>query len=502
MTTTDATTTGTETTVTTGTTGTTTSRMTTERSGFSVRTRLTVTVAALLLAVLTVTGVVIHLVESNRLQEQIRADVTQEFDEFGKLFKGTDPETGDPFTNPDALLNLFLRRNLPGEDELLIGWVSDSPRFTSGAHGEWARTDEFEDAARELVATGARRVMETAEHGTVLLSVQPLSLDTESTLAPDDALVIAVFLDAAERDLQQLMRTYVIVAALSWALVVLLAAWQAKTLLAPLGRLSQATRRISATDLSARLPVSGNDDLTALTVTTNEMLARLEASFASQRRFLDDAGHELKTPLTILRGHLELMDASDADELEETRALLLDEVDRMSRLVEDLILLAKSRRPDFVVASDTDLDQLITGVLAKIRALGDRDWMIDEVAHLRVPLDEQRITQALLQLADNAVKHTDPGAQIGIGASVVDSVVRLWVRDTGDGIAEADREAVLERFGRSSVRAGDEGFGLGLSIVAAIADAHGGTVLIADADPTHPTSPGTRVEIHIPIQGE
>jgi two-component system OmpR family sensor kinase len=110
-------------------------------------------------------------------------------------------------------------------------------------------------------------------------------------------------------------------------------------------------------------------------------------------------------------------------------------------------------------------------------------------------LDEQRVTQALLQLADNAVKHTDPGAVVAIGSSLEHGEVRLWVRDTGDGIPPEDREAVVERFGRSHVRTGDDGFGLGLSIVSAIAEAHGGTVRITDAEPQ-----GANVEIALPAR--
>jgi two-component system OmpR family sensor kinase len=142
-----------------------------------------------------------------------------------------------------------------------------------------------------------------------------------------------------------------------------------------------------------------------------------------------------------------------------------------------------------------ELTPLTQSVLAKATALGERDWQLDAMARGRAVLDEQRITQALLQLADNAVKHTDPGAVVAIGSSLDDDEVRLWVRDTGDGIPPEDRAAVVERFGRSHVRAGDDGFGLGLSIVSAIAEAHGGTVRITDAEPH-----GAHVEIALPAR--
>ncbi len=111
--------------------------------------------------------------------------------------------------------------------------------------------------------------------------------------------------------------------------------------LAPLRLVRQAAERIGgSSDLSRRLEVRGTDDVAALAATFNVMLDRLEAAFATQRRFVDDAGHELRTPLTVIRGHLELM-GDDPRERAETRELLLDELDRMSRIVEDLLVLAR-----------------------------------------------------------------------------------------------------------------------------------------------------------------
>jgi signal transduction histidine kinase len=107
------------------------------------------------------------------------------------------------------------------------------------------------------------------------------------------------------------------------------------------------------------------------------MLDRLEAAFVGQREFLDDAGHELKTPLTVLRGHLELLDPDDPEEVAATRELLLDEIDRMSRLVGDLIVLAKSDRPDFLRTRPVDLSTLTTDLLTKARGLGPREWVLD-----------------------------------------------------------------------------------------------------------------------------
>lgn len=467
------------------------------RPGVSVRARITAAVAAMVLATQIGTGAVIYVLESRRVDERVNAGVEQEFAEFRELqTHGKDPDSGEAFTSSSRLLEVFLSRNLPGQHESLIGWVGGPRWVGAGPHGGLARDESFRGAVPDLVRSGADAEFTSPEYGRVRVSVQPISVDGRQ----DDGLVVAVLMDRAREDLGSLLRTYVLISVLALGLIVAVAWRLAGSLLSPIRDLNAAARRISATDLSGRLTERGNDDLTDLTRTTNQMLDRLESAFTTQRRFLDDAGHELRTPLTVLRGHLELLEDDDPAALRETRALLLDEVDRMSRLVGDLILLAKSERPDFLVPGDVDLDELMGSLLAKCRALGDREWLLDEVAAERVHLDEQRVTQAVLQLADNAVKHTPASSQIGLGCRVDAGVVRLWVRDQGPGIASQDRALVLERFGRSDVAAGDEGFGLGLSIVAAIAHAHGGTVRVGDATPGG-NPPGARIEIDLPLEG-
>jgi signal transduction histidine kinase len=214
------------------------------------------------------------------------------------------------------------------------------------------------------------------------------------------------------------------------------------------------------------------------------MLDRLERAFAAQRTFVDDAGHELRTPITIVRGHLELM-GDDPAEREETVRLVTDELDRMSRIVEDLLLLAKAERPDFVRPEETELAELTADVFVKARALGDRRWELAEVADRRVRLDPQRITQAMVQLAQNAVQHTVPGAPVRIGSrTTAAGRVELYVADSGAGVRPEDAEVIFERFRRGTARRGSlgSGAGLGLSIVKAIAEGHHGHVRLENTE--------------------
>lgn len=461
-------------------------------SQVSVRTRITFSMALLTTLALLTAGVVIWTVESTRRDVAVVDSANQEVAELRKLVADpVDPATGQRFTTAEALLKEFLARNIQGPNEMLALWTnSDVPFVTPSPQSKVVREKVFTETVSRLQDSGGSARVDTT-YGEVLLTVQPV-IGAEG---PPTALVVVSFLDLERESLNSLMRSYLVVALLAMLLITGLAATQTRRLLRPLRDLSETAREIGETDLSRRVPETGNDDITALTRTINEMLDRLENAFSEQRQFLDDAGHELRTPLTVLSGHLELLDVDDPEEVEATRALLLDEVERMSRLVDDLILLAKSRRPDFVTPRPVDLDELTTTVLAKARAMAERDWRLDATAPARLQGDEQRLTQALLQLVDNAVKHTDPGDTIAVGSSVDGSHALLWVRDTGDGIDPADRTRVLERFARSAVRSDDEGFGLGLSIVSAIVEAHGGTVRIDDAE-----GGGTTVTLALPLE--
>ncbi|NYE38526.1 signal transduction histidine kinase [Nocardioides cavernae] len=468
-------------------------RATTDRASrrlaqVSVRTRITVVIAVLTGLAMGGAGVLVYALESARIEREVTEQISQEIDEFRRL--EIDPSTTEPFADVATLLNVFLTRNVPDDDEMLVGYVRDAvPERTQNRYGQEVLDEPaYQDALADLAGTGGTRIIDSPTFGETWVTLVPVSSSRD-----EGALVIVNFLRDEHEELDGTLRTYALIAVLSLGLITTIAAFQSGRLLAPLRTLEETAREITATDLSRRIPERGNDDITALTRTINGMLERLDSGFAAQRQFLDDAGHELKTPLTVLRGHLELLDQGDAEELALTRELLLDETDRMSRLVGDLVLLAKSRRPDFLVLGEVELTALTQSVLAKARALGERAWQLDAMARGRAVLDEQRITQALLQLADNAVKHTDTGFVVAVGSAVDDGRVRLWVRDTGDGIPVEDRESVLERFGRSHVRAGDDGFGLGLSIVSAIADAHGGDVRITDGEPH-----GAVVEISLP----
>jgi two-component system, OmpR family, sensor kinase len=447
-------------------------------SSLSVRARITATVALLVALALGASGLLVYALGVDRVDDTIRGAVQQEVAELEEFEeKAKDVRTGQPFTSIDRLVREFLLRNVPSPSELMIGvWGGEVQYSSASARDELVQDPTFLGEVLPKVRSGGGGRVDS-RWGEVYYEVLPLR-DVERR----GAFVVAFFVDDELRPLQQIMRSYAVAAVVALVVVTAVAAWQAGRLLAPVRTLRETAEEISETDLSRRIPVSGNDDLTHLTRTVNAMLARLERAFAGQRAFLDDAGHELRTPLTILRGHLELLDASDSDDVDRTRALLLDEVDRMARLVEDMILLTKTDRPGFLATEPVVVEELLAVVGDKLRGLADRDWRVDAQVHGTAELDEQRVTQALLQLAHNAVKHTSPGATITLGAAGDGSSVQLWMSDTGPGVPDEEKEAIFRRFSRGTDESPD-GVGLGLSIVAAIADAHGGSVHVEDAAP-------------------
>ena len=292
-----------------------------------------------------------------------------------------------------------------------------------------------------------------------------------------------------------LISVLLIASALAWVL--------AGRILAPLHELRDTARAITQSDLTRRIPVTGTDEIAELARTFNAMLDRLEESFASlesafasQRAFVSDASHKLRTPITIVRGHLELL-GDDPEERRETVSLVTDELDRMSRFVDDLLLLAKAERDDFLHLGPLELGALTDEMFEKATGLGRRSWLLAGRAEGLLVADRQRLTQAVMGLAQNAVQHTQDGDPVWIGSAVDRGEARLFVRDIGPGIPPADQERIFERFARASASARrSEGAGLGLSIVRAIAEAHGGRVELASD-----VGAGSTFAVVVPLEG-
>jgi signal transduction histidine kinase len=209
-----------------------------------------------------------------------------------------------------------------------------------------------------------------------------------------------------------------------------------------------------------------------------EQLADERASLLErQERFLHDASHELRTPVTVARGHLEVLATAGGPTPEVQVAL--DELERMERLIGGLLLLAKGDQPDFIVPCDIDVESFVEDVFMRWSEVAQRAWRLGPVAGGALRADSEALRTALDALLDNAVKHTDPSAAIELRARAVGGSLEIEVADTGAGIPEDAVEKIFERFSRADAARGrDGGVGLGLAIVDAIAKAHDGRCMV------------------------
>jgi signal transduction histidine kinase len=456
----------------------------------SIRARiLTWFIGVLALATVASVGVT-HEVLMIRLDQRIDAELTQEAAELRKLAKGKDPASGRPFgADVERIFDLYLRRNVPSRNEALITFVGGEPYLRSHQVVPFRL-----DKDPELVSRWG--TVRAPDHGSVQTPagrVEYLAVPLQADAETRGVFVAAIFVSGAKADVDSAVRA---AGAVGLAMLLLgsILAWRlANRVVSPVTALTRTARSISETDFGGRIEVTDRDEVGELAATFNEMLDRLEQSFESQRHFIDDASHELKTPLTIIRGHLELLE-DDPDAQQETLALVLDELDRMGRIVGDLLVLARHERPDFLAVSSLDVASLTDEISAKASALARREWVLAERGEGIVTADRQRLTQAMVQLADNAVRHGGGNGPILLGSSVRNGEARFWVRDHGRGIPAREQQEIFHRFRRANGSRRAEGAGLGLAIVKAIAEAHRGRVEVKST-----VGAGSEFAIVIPV---
>lgn len=453
----------------------------------SVRFRVVAAMLAMMAAGLSVAGFITFAVQFQEADARVDQALLDKAEAVIKLAKTSDAAATKTFTKQlrDAADDIEPRSNevMGTIREGKVTWTLE------GAADERLLAKDMYPAAAALANASGTTFGDLNFEGRRLRTVVlPVPAANEPTLTY--FLVGKETADQREHTFSS-VHTYTLVGAGTLLGAAALGSLVAGRLLNPLRRLREATQVVSHEDLTQRVEVrDGSDDVTLLAKTFNTMLERLDEGARQQQQFLDDAGHELRTPLTILRGHLELVSIDDPEDVATTRDVLLEEVDRMQRLVDDLLMLANASHPDFVRKEPVRVPEFLHHVMEKVHVLADRAWVIDETADCTIEADPQRLTQALAQLAANAVRYTDNTSTIALGSRIGHSVqpeendapesgtLLIWVRDTGAGIAAEDQQRIFERFGRAAHGRGDHGSGLGLAIVSAIAQAHGGAVTV------------------------
>jgi heavy metal sensor kinase len=310
------------------------------------------------------------------------------------------------------------------------------------------------------------------------------------------------------RELHQAQRQLLILLGVSNPIALLLASlgglWIANKALSPVDRLTRAAEHIGRGNLSERVEETGTrDEIGRLAATFNEMIGKLEQAFQRERRFTADASHELKTPLAILRGDIEVALRRDRSPEEYRRVLAssLEEIARLTKLTDDLLTLARSDAGEVMLEmGPVRIDRLAREVSDSLAPLADSagvafDYQVPDSMVL-IEGDASRIKQLIVNLLDNAIKYTQPGGQVKLDLKTEGDAAILEVSDTGRGIPADALPRVFERFYRQTdprdLRA--DGFGLGLAISKWIVDAHLGSIEVLSK-----VGVGSRFTVRLPV---
>jgi signal transduction histidine kinase len=461
----------------------------------SLTVRLAVTYALLVGAtLLVVLGLAVQLTRaylSNSLDRRLTS-VVQSFQE-GPATRIRQPE--DLILEGSQWLSVSA---FPGDQLVAIrgpdadGDGTDDVRTNSGGIG----VDEVAGGADLLFATGSRWWDLRGPDGSFRALTVPLQLRGDQV----GTLVVGASRGSEEGTLAGLVSGIVVAAAVGLGFATLLGALVVRRTLRPLRRMASEVATIqSSGDLSRRVDHRGpRDEVGQLAAGFDRMLSRLEAAFTSQRRFLGDASHELRTPLTVIRGQLELMEEGlRSPEARRSLALATEELERMRRIVDDLLLLARLDEGTPLSREPVEVELVLREALLRGLQLARREARVEIEPDLYAMADFERLLQVLTNLVTNAVRHAGEDATLILRARRDGGRILLEVADTGPGIPPEELPHVFDRLYRGSAAraAAPAGVGLGLSIVASLTQAMGGEVGVESAP-----GQGTTFRVWLPSQ--
>jgi two-component system OmpR family sensor kinase len=469
------------------------------RRALSLRARLLAGLIALTAVFLVVMGVVSSValgkLEQDQFNAELKLDARQSVAEIAKAPDGFAAAYLSPRTGAYGELTPSTRTSAEMRDALAaLSGKSYAAVVLS------LRSDGVRDQPFNLTVSGGPtlRVVWRAVDATAAAADRPLP-------AGLNVILVGRPVSAISSQVSGLVRTELVTGAVLLALVALCGGWLIGRGLAPLGRMARTADLVTSSgDLTARMPDANDDHETGrLAGAINTMLDRIQQAFGARleseqkvRQFAADASHELRTPLTTIRGYAELyrQGALGPGELPSAMRRIEQEAERMSMLVAELLELARLDRASSLDLTETDLAALARDAVADALAVEpDRPVTADVPPSLVVTADEPRIRQVLANLLSNVRAHTPPSTAVTVRLYPAGDGAVLEVSDDGPGMSDQDAARAFDRFHRG-VRGGDvTGSGLGLSIVAAIAAAHGGYARLRSAP-----GAGTTVHLWIP----
>ena len=472
-----------------------------------LRWRLTAWVAGVLLVTSGVVFAVVYVNTGMQIRSQIDRDIAGD---AAQLEQALTPLAGQTPARIAAAANRYVTAQpFSGTSTVLFVLVPGQPTVSNHPEvfgstrpeaGETATEQSREDLAGEALRRprlgySDRRVSDVGKVRVLERAVRVGRIPVVVGAGEPLALV--------ERAQHGVARAFALAAGVALLLALIASYVAGARVTAPLRRMAGVAARVDAGELEPRMAAPGGSgtEVRVLAESFNHMLDRLSEAFELQREFVADASHELRTPLTVIRGQLEVLAAQENPSGEEVRRverLLQAEITRISRLVDDLLTLAQSEQTDFLRPELIDVPSYVDELWDGVSLTAQRRFELGPVPDGTLTADPDRLAQALRNLARNAIEHTAEGTgvvRLDVARSGPDRI-RFAVVDDGPGIPPAERERIFERFHRTDPArtrlAG--GAGLGLAIVRAIAEAHGGSVRARDPE----NGNGARVELVLP----
>jgi two-component system, OmpR family, sensor kinase len=468
---------------------------------------LTVWVAAVMIVSAAVLFVVVYQDTGAQIRGQIDGDITGDVSQLAQALR---PAADSGVAQISQAARRYLRQQpYTATSTLLLVLIPGAPIISNhlelfGAQppepGETSSTERAEshEARRLLIAPLGYSSPRIPDVGSVRLLERALRLGSRTVVVG-----AAEPLALVERAQHGVARAFALAGAIVLVLALFASYLAGARVSAPLRRMAAVAARVDAGELGPRMALTGGpaDELRVLADSFNHMLDRLAEAFASQRDFVADASHELRTPLTVIRGQLEVLAAQShpsEDEVRHVERQVQAEVSRVSRLVDDLLVLTQAERSDFLRQREIDVRAFVPEVWDGLSLTAERRFELGDVPNGTLNADPDRVAQALRNLGRNAIEHTEEGSGLVRLEARTSSrgTITFSVIDDGPGIPAEERERIFERFHRvdSGRSRKSGGTGLGLAIVRAIAEAHGGSVNAGGTANGH----GTRVEFALP----
>jgi two-component system OmpR family sensor kinase len=476
-----------------------------------LRWRLAGWVAAIVLACLGIAFVAVYRGTGTQVRRQIDVEITGDASEFAHSLTLADPSTpeqlaqaatryvrGQPFSTSSTVLFA----TVPG-----VGTSTNTPELFYDGLPEQGETvveqnQENRLAARLRLVSDGYSTLSLPDMGATRLFKSTIALPRLPKLGSQVVIGVGEPLTAVTRAQRGVARAFILASILALAGALLGAYLIGTRISGPLRRVAAVAARVDAGDLAPRIEDEDRrgSEIRVLADAFNHMLDRLTEAFAGQRAFVADASHELRTPLTVIRGQLEVLSAQQSPSGEEVRRverLLQAEITRISRLVDDLLLLAKTEHAEFLRIEPIDLPAYVKELWDGMSLVAERRFELEAVAAGTLLADPDRLAQALRNLLANAVEHTAPErgrVLLRVQCAGKDRVLFI-VEDDGPGIPADQRERVFDRFHRTDTARdrASGGTGLGLAIVGAIVKAHEGHVRVEQA-----SIGGARVVLELP----